>query len=69
MNKEYHWEVQAMEEVEPFYIFTEKDSVAEAARVFEDTWGDKISIRYIRKTAVTQKVSYEGYEPEDWQVS
>lgn len=68
MNKEYHWEVQPMEEVEPHFVFTETDSVVEAARLFEEIWG-AIPILYIRKTAITQKVNYEGYEPEDWQVS
>lgn len=68
MNKEFVWDVQVMEEVEPFNVTTEVDSIAEAARVFEEQWG-QLSVRYIRKTAVTQKISYEGYEPEDWQVS
>lgn len=51
---QFHWEVVAMDEMEPFYIFTETDSVAAAAIKFEETWGDTVSIKYIRKTAVTR---------------
>lgn len=51
---QFHWEVVAMDEMEPFYIFTEIDSVAVAATKFEETWGDTVSIKYIRKIAVTR---------------
>lgn len=58
MNKSYHWEIQPTEEVEPHFVFTTTDSVADAAKQFEDAWGD-ISIMYIRKIAVTEQFSYE----------
>lgn len=67
--KEYHWEVQPMAETEPYFIFTLTDSIAAAAREFEEIWGTEISIRYIRKTAVTDKIDYEEYDVADWQVS
>lgn len=66
MSKSYHWEVQPMEEVEPHFIFTDKDSVAEAARVFEESWGS-LSIRYIRKIAVTESINYNDLDC--WEVS
>lgn len=62
----YHWEVQPMEEVEPHFLFTEKDSIAEASRRFEEAWGS-LSIRYIRKIAVTEKIEYSDLDC--WEVS
>lgn len=58
MNKLYHWEIQPSEEVDPHFLFTETDSVADAAKQFENAWGT-MSIRYIRKTAVTTQFEYD----------
>lgn len=57
----YHWEIQPTEEVDPYFVLTEKDSVADAAKQFEEAWGE-ISIMYIRKTAKSKRFEY----PEDF---
>lgn len=61
MTKQYHWEVQPAEEVDPHFVFTEADSVVEASRQFENAWG-KMSIMYIRKIGVSKKFEY----PDDF---
>lgn len=66
MTKEIIWEIQPMAEVAPFYVTTQTDSVAEAAKLFEEQLG-VVSIRYIRKKAVTKKIEYSDLEC--WEVS
>ena len=66
MTMQYVWEIQPMAEVEPHYISTEKNSVAEAARLFEESWG-VMDIRYIRKKAVTEHFEYNDLDC--WEVS
>lgn len=66
MTKEYVWEIQPMEEVKPFYVTTQTNSVAEAARLFEEQMIG-MSIRYIRKYTVTEKVQYSDLDC--WEVS
>ena len=61
MNRLYHWEVQPSEEVTPHFVFTKTDSVVEAAKQFENTWGSA-SIMYIRKIGVSEKFEY----PDDF---
>ena len=61
MNKQYHWEVQPTEEVDPHFVFTAADSVSDAAKQFENAWG-KISIMYIRKIAESKLFEY----PDDF---
>lgn len=58
MNKSYHWEVQPSEEVKPYFILTNTDSVADAAQQFEDSFGD-ISIMFIRKISVSTNFKYD----------
>ena len=55
-----------MEEGKPHFISTEKNSVAEAARLFEEIWGE-MDIRYICKKAVTEQIEYS--ELDCWEVS
>lgn len=66
MTKEFLWEIQPMDEVAPFYVTTKKDSVFAAAKLFEEQLG-VMSIRYIRKKAVTKKIEYSDLEC--WEVS
>lgn len=66
MTKEYVWEIQPMAEVEPHFISIKKNSVAEAAKLFEEAWGE-MDIRYIRKKAVTEQIEYS--ELDCWEVS
>lgn len=68
MNMMYHWEIQPMSEVEPYFVFTNRDSIGDAARQFEENNG-RLSIRYIRKIAIVDKIDYTEYEAEDWKVS
>jgi len=58
MKKLYHWEIQPSDETDPHFVFTETDSVADAAKQFEDVWG-RMSIMFIRKIAVTKQFNYE----------
>ncbi|WP_172369612.1 hypothetical protein [Sporosarcina jiandibaonis] len=53
----YHWEIQPSEETDPHFVFTDTDSVVDAAKQFEETWGE-ISVMYIRKIAVTKQLEY-----------
>ena len=64
--KEIVWEIQPMDEVAPFYVTTKTDSVFAAAKLFEEQLG-AMSIRYIRKKAVTKKIEYSDLEC--WEVS
>lgn len=68
MNKVYQWEVQPMEETLPYIIFTNRDSIGDAARQFEENNG-RLSIRYIRKIAIVDKIDYTEYDESDWKVS
>ena len=58
MNKTYHWEIQPKEEVKPHYLFTTTDSVLDAAKQFEEAWGN-MSVMYIRKIAESKNFEYD----------
>ncbi|MHC8517032.1 hypothetical protein [Sporosarcina sp. ITBMC105] len=51
MIESFRWEVVPMEG-ESYFVMTATDSVATAAKTFEDEYGNNISVYGIRKAAV-----------------
>ena len=57
----YHWEIQPMEEVDPYIIYTKTDSVLQAVKQFEETWG-LVSVSSVRKVGIMTHFKFDKLE-------